>query len=158
MTDALRGDIDGTGLKVAIAVARFNEFITGRLLEGAAEGLERHGVSANDVAIAHVPGSFELPLAVRRLASTGRYDALIAIGAVIKGETDHYEHVAGEVAKGISSASVDTGVPVIFAVLTTHTIEQAINRSGGKNGNAGYSAAISAIEMANLIRSIEALP
>ena len=158
MTDALRGDIDGTGLKIAIAVARFNEFITGRLLEGAAEGLERHGVSANDVAIAHVPGSFELPLAVRRLARTGRYDALIAIGAVIKGETDHYEHVAGEVAKGISSASVDTGVPVIFAVLTTHTIEQAINRSGGKNGNAGYSAAISAIEMANLIRSIEALP
>ncbi len=158
MTDELRGGIDGAGLKVAIAVARFNEFITGRLLAGAREGLEAHGVSADDVAVAHVPGSFELPLTVRRLARTGRFNAVIAIGAVIKGETDHYDFVAGEAAKGIASASADTGVPVIFAVLTTHTVEQAINRSGGKNGNAGYTAAISAIEMANLLRNIEARP
>ena len=158
MTAEIRGDLDGTGLRVVIAAAKFNEFITGRLLEGAGEGLERHGVDADDVAIAHVPGSFELPLTARSLARTGRYDAVIAIGAVIKGETDHYEYVAGEVAKGISSASVDTGVPVIFAVLTTHTIEQAINRSGGKNGNISYSAAVTAIEMANLLRNIESLP
>ena len=155
MTADLRGGLDGSGLKVAIAAARFNEFITGRLLDGAREGLERHGVSPDDVVVAHVPGSFELPLVARRLAGDGRYDAVIAIGAVIKGETDHYDYVAGEVAKGISSASVDTGVPVIFAVLTTHNIEQAINRSGGKHGNSGYSAAISAIEMANLLRNID---
>ncbi len=157
MTTELTGDLDGSGLRVAVAAARFNEFITGRLLKGTREGLERHGVNPDDVVIAHVPGSFELPLTVRRLAQTDRYDAVIAIGAVIKGETDHYEYVAGEVAKGISSASADTGVPVIFAVLTTHTIEQAINRSGGKNGNAGYTAAVSAIEMANLLRNIDAI-
>ena len=154
MTAELRGGLDGSGMKIAIATARFNEFITGRLLEGAREGLERHGVSEDDVTLVHVPGSFELPLTVRRLASTGRYDAVIALGAVIKGETDHYDYVAGEVSKGIASASVDTGIPIIFAVLTTHTIEQAINRSGGKNGNTGHSAAIAAIEMANLLRKI----
>lgn len=157
MTADLRGGLDGSGLKVAIAAARFNEFITGRLLDGAREGLERHGVDPDDITVAHVPGSFELPLAARRLAGAGRYDAVIAIGAVIKGETDHYDYVAGEVAKGISSASVDTGVPVIFAVLTTHNIEQAINRSGGKHGNTGYSAAISAIEMATLLRRVDSL-
>ena len=157
MTVELRGGIDGSGLKVAIAAARFNEFITSRLLEGAREGLATHGVSEDDVTVAHVPGSFELPLTVRRLAVAGSFDAIIALGAVIKGETDHYDYVAGEVAKGVASASVDTGVPVIFAVLTTHTVEQAINRSGGKHGNAGYTAAISAIEMATLLWSIDAL-
>lgn len=157
MTTELHGDLNGRGLRVAIVAARFNEFITARLLAGAKEGLLRHGVSQNEVAVAHVPGSFELPLTARRLASTGRFDAVIAIGAVIKGETDHYDYVAGEVSKGIASVSAETGIPVIFAVLTTHTVEQAINRSGGKNGNSGYTAAIAAIEMANLLRSIEAL-
>ena len=157
MSAELRGDLEGRGLKVAVAAARFNEFITARLLEGAKEGLLRHGVSEDDVTLAHVPGSFELPLAARRLAASGRFDAVIALGAVIKGETDHYDFVAAEAAKGIASASADTGVPVVFAVLTTHTVEQAINRSGGKNGNAGYTAAVTAIEMATLLRRLDAL-
>ena len=155
MTVELQGSLDGHGLKIGVAVARFNHFVTSRLLEGAREGLSRHGVADGDVTLVHVPGSFELSLTVKNLAETGQFDAIIALGAVIRGETDHYEYVAGEAAKGIAAASISTGVPVIFAVLTTDTVEQAINRAGGKSGNAGYNAAVSAIEMTNLLRQID---
>ena len=143
------------GVGVAIVVAQFNDFITSRLLEGAEAALEGSGVRNEDVTVAYVPGSFEIPLAARRLAESGRYDAIVCLGAVIRGETDHYEHVAGEAAKGIAAASQVTGIPVIFGVLTTDTMEQAINRAGGKQGNSGYSAGIAAVEMASLMRKID---
>ncbi len=155
MTSELRGDRSGEGIGVAIVVAQFNDFITSRLLEGAKTALEGSGVRNEDVTVAYVPGSFEIPLAARRLAESGRYDAIVCLGAVIRGETDHYEHVAGEAAKGIAAASQATGIPVIFGVLTTDTMEQAINRAGGKQGNSGYSAGIAAVEMVSLMRKID---
>ncbi len=155
MSRELQGGLRGKGLRIAIVVARFNDFITSRLLEGARAALESHGVSDNDVTVASVPGSFELPLAAKKLAESGNYHAVICLGAVIRGETDHYEHVAGEAAKGIAAASLSSGRPVIFGVLTTDTLEQAINRAGGKQGNNGYSAGIAAIEMANLLAAME---
>ena len=156
MSRELRGGLRGEGLRVAIVVARFNDFITSRLLEGARSALESHGVSEDDVTVASVPGSFELSLAAKKMAESGRYHAVICLGAVIRGETDHYEHVAGEAAKGIAAAALSSGRPVIFGVLTTDTLEQAINRAGGKQGNNGYSAGLAAIEMANLLAAIEA--
>jgi 6,7-dimethyl-8-ribityllumazine synthase len=150
----LRGSLKGQGLRVGVVVARFNEFITTKLLEGAKGALARHDVRDEDVTVAWVPGSFEIPLVARKMAESGRYDALVCLGAVIRGETGHYEHVAGEAAKGIARVSISTGVPVIFGVLTTDTVEQAINRAGGKQGNAGYQAAVAAIEMANLVRTL----
>ena len=155
MTRKLQGDLQGQGLKIGVVVARFNDFITSKLLEGAQAALARHGVRDEDVTITSVPGSFEIPFVARKMASSDRYDAVICLGAVIRGETDHYEHVAGEAAKGIASASVSTGTPVIFGVLTTDTLEQAINRAGGKSGNNGYSAGLAAIEMANLLRAMD---
>ena len=155
MTTELQGDLDGEGLRVAVVVARFNEFITSRLLEGAKAALQRHGVRDEDVTVASVPGSFEITLVARKLAGSGRYHAVVCLGAVIRGETDHYEHVAGEAAKGIAAVSQSTGVPVIFGVLTTDTVEQAINRAGGKQGNNGYSAGVAAIEMASLMRKLD---
>ncbi len=155
MSVELQGDMQGEGLRVAIVVATFNEFITSRLLEGARAALSRHGVRDDDVSVAYVPGSFELPLVAKKLAESGQQDAVICLGAVIRGETDHYEHVAGEAAKGIANASVSSGVPVIFGVLTTDTLEQAINRAGGKQGNNGYGAGLAAIEMANLMRALD---
>ena len=154
MSTELQGNLRGDALRVGIVVARFNEFITSKLLQGAKSGLARHGVSDDDVTVAWVPGSFEIPLVAQKMAESGRYDAVVCLGAVIRGETDHYAHVAGEAAKGIASVSLATGVPVIFGVLTTETVEQAINRAGGKSGNGGYNAAVSAIEMANLVRAI----
>ncbi len=156
MSRSIQGGLRGEGLRVAIVVARFNDFITSRLLEGARAALESHGVPDDDVTVASVPGSFELPLAAKKLAESGNYHAVICLGAVIRGETDHYEHVAGEAAKGIAAASISSGRPVIFGVLTTDTLEQAINRAGGKQGNNGYSAGLAAIEMANLLAAIEA--
>ncbi len=150
----MRGDLRGQGLRVGIVVARFNDFITSRLLDGAKAALSSHGVRDEDITIASVPGSFEIPLTAKKLAGSGRFDAVICLGAVIRGETDHYEHVAGEAAKGISAVALATGVPTIFAVLTTDTVEQAINRAGGKQGNSGYSAGVAAIEMANLMRAL----
>ena len=126
------------------------------MLDGAQAALARHGVRDDDVSVASVPGSFELPLVAKKLAESGQHDAVICLGAVIRGETDHYEHVAGEAAKGISNAAMSTGVPVIFGVLTTDTLEQAINRAGGKQGNNGYGAGLAAIEMANLMRALDA--
>ena len=155
MSVELQGGSDGAGLRVAVVVANFNDFITSRLLEGARASLARSGVREDDVTIARVPGAFELPLVAKRLAESGQQDAVICLGAVIRGETDHYEHVAGEAAKGIANAALSSGVPVIFGVLTTDTLEQAINRAGGKSGNNGYSAGLAAVEMANLTRALD---
>ncbi len=154
MARELQGGIDGAGLRIAIVVASFNDFITARLLDGAQAALARHGVRDDDITIARVPGSFEIPVVAKRLADSAQCDAVICLGAIIRGETDHYEHVAGEAAKGIANAGLASGVPVIFGVLTTDTLEQAINRAGGKQGNNGYAAGIAAIEMANLMRAL----
>lgn len=155
MTVEISGTLEGDGLRIGIVVASFNDFITSRLLDGAQSALARHGVREDDVTVARVPGSFEIPLIARNMSESGRYDAVICLGAVIKGETDHYEHVASQTASGIANASGSTGIPVIFGVLTTATVEQAINRSGGKQGNNGYNAALAAIEMANLVRALD---
>ena len=155
MTRELRGSLNGDGLRLGVVVAEFNEFITSRLLEGAKTALVSHGVNEDNVTIAWVPGSFEIPLVAKEMAQSGQYDAVICLGAVIRGETDHYNHVSGEAAKGVANASVSTGIPVIFGVLTTDTVEQAINRAGGKQGNTGYNAGVSAVRMVNLMRSLD---
>lgn len=150
----LEGKLIGTGLKVGIVVGRFNDFITSKLLSGAMDGLIRHGVEKDDIDVAYVPGSFELPFIAKKLAQTKKYDAIICLGTVIRGATTHYDYVCNEAAKGIASVSLDTGVPVIFGVVTTENIEQAIERAGTKAGNKGYDAAVSAIEMCNLCLEI----
>lgn len=154
MTKTLEGNLLGSGLRMAIVVARFNDFITSRLLGGAEDALKRHGVEAENIEIAWVPGAFELPLVAKKLAETGKYDAVITLGTVIRGATTHYDYVCSEAAKGIASASMSTGVPVIFGVVTTETIEQAIERAGTKAGNKGWESAVTAIEMANLLKAI----
>ncbi|MBX5437355.1 MAG: 6,7-dimethyl-8-ribityllumazine synthase [Alicyclobacillaceae bacterium] len=146
------GNLVGQGLKMAIVVSRFNEFITERLLEGALDALRRHGVADEDMEVVRVPGAFEIPFAVRRTAQSGKYDAVIALGAVIRGATPHFDYVAGEVAKGVAQVALSSDTPAIFGVLTTDTIEQAVERAGTKAGNKGWEAALSAIEMANLNR------
>lgn len=148
------GHLDGTGLRVAIAASRFNDFIVRSLVDGARDGLRRHGVAEAAVDVAWVPGAFELPLVTAKLAASGHYDAVIALGAVIRGATGHYDLVAGQAASGITRAGLDTGVPVIFGVLTTETIEQAIERAGTKAGNKGYEAAMTAIELVDLFRQL----
>jgi len=148
------GKLVAEGLKFGIIVGRFNEFIGGKLLSGALDGLKRHGVEEDEIEIAWVPGAFEMPLIAKRLAKSGKYDAVICVGAVIRGSTPHFDYVSSEVSKGIASVSLETGVPVIFGVLTTDTIEQAIERAGTKSGNKGYDAAVTAIEMANLLKQI----
>ena len=155
MPQDLTGTMDGNGLRVGVVVARFNEFVTRQLLHGALETLERYGVRDSDVSVAWVPGSFELPVVAKTLAQTGRYDAIICLGAVIRGETDHYEMVAGQSAGGIASVGLETGVPAIFGVLTANNMDQAINRAGGKSGNIGSNAANAAVETARLIQSIK---
>lgn len=145
-----------TGAKFAIVVARFNHFITDRLLEGTLDGLKRHGIAEDRITVARTPGSWELPLAVRRLAATKKFDAVIALGAVIRGSTPHFDYVAGECAKGCASVMMETNVPVIFGVLTTDTIEQAVERAGTKAGNKGWDAALAAIEMVSLERALSA--
>ena len=142
MPKELKGDLNGQGLRVAVVVARFNEVVTRQLLTGAVETLDRHGVSDDDIIVAWVPGAFELPVVAKSLAKTGRYDSIICLGAVIRGETGHYDMVAGQVSRGIGRVGTDTGVPVIFGVLTTEDTEQAINRAGGKWGNLGSTAAV----------------
>jgi 6,7-dimethyl-8-ribityllumazine synthase len=151
----IEGLLVGRNRKFAIVVARFNEFITGKLLDGALDGLLRHEVSTDDIAVAWVPGSWEIPLVAKRLAASGKYDGVICLGAVIRGSTAHFDYVAAEVSKGIASGSMETGVPITFGVLTTDTIEQAIERAGTKAGNKGFEAAVTAIEMANLVGEIE---
>lgn len=149
------GNLVSQGLKFGIIVGRFNEFIGGKLLDGALDGLKRHGVKEEDIDIAWVPGAFEIPLVAKKMAKSPKYDAVICLGAVIKGSTSHYDYVCSEVTKGIASVSLESEKPVIFGVLTTNTIEQAIERAGTKAGNKGYESAVSAIEMANLLNSIK---
>jgi 6,7-dimethyl-8-ribityllumazine synthase len=148
------GRLWGEGLSVAVVVARFNELVTRALLAGAQDGLARHGVEPEGVDVAWVPGSFEIPLTARKLAESGRYQAVVCLGAVIRGETPHFDHVANQVSSGVARVGLDTGVPVIFGVVTADTLEQALERAGGKMGNKGYDAAVAAIEMANLMRSL----
>ena len=171
MTTELEGELRGEGLRVGIVVARFNEFVSSRLLKGVRAALADHGVLDSDVTVAWVPGSFEIPLIAKKMADSGRYDAVICLGAVIRGETDHYEHVAGQAARGIADAGRESGVPVIFGVLTTDTVEQAFERAGGEkgahtetpraaskaasDGNSGYNAGLAAIQMANLVRALD---
>ena len=150
----LEGELDATGLRFGIVVGRFNDLITGKLLDGALDTLKRHGANGDDVDVARVPGSFEIPLAAKRMANSGRYDGVIALGAVIRGETPHFEYVSNEATKGVAKATLDTEVPIAFGVLTTDTTEQAIDRAGVKQGNKGTEAAESAIEMANLLEEL----
>lgn len=150
----IEGKIDATGLKVAIVVSRFNEFITNKLLGGAMDCLKRNNADEDSITVAWVPGAFEIPAVTRVLAASNKYDAVICLGAVIRGSTPHFDYVAAEVSKGVASISLNAKIPVIFGVLTTDTIEQAIERAGTKSGNKGFDAAMSAIEMANLYRQI----
>lgn len=152
----LEGKLVSRDIKVGIVAARFNEFITSKLLSGAMDGLIRHEVAQEDVEVAWVPGAFEIPLIAQKMAESGKYDAVICLGAVIRGATSHYDLVCNETAKGVAQVGLKTGVPVLFGVVTTDTIEQAIERAGTKAGNKGYDCATSAIEMVNLIRQIEA--
>ena len=154
MPKELMGDLNGQGLRVGVVVSRFNEIITRQLLSGALETLSRYGVRDEDVTLAWVPGAFELPVVAKTLAKTARYDAIICLGAVIRGETTHYDMVAGQASGGTGAVGLDTGVPAIFGVLTTETMEQAINRAGGKSGNIGSNAAVAAIETARLVQVI----
>ncbi len=151
----LEGHLDAAGLKIALVVGRFNDFITGRLLDGALDALRRHGGSDDDLVVLKVPGAFEIPLIVKRLAASGEYDAIIALGAVIRGSTPHFDYVAAEASKGLAAAMLDTGVPVAFGILTTDTIEQAVERAGTKAGNKGFDSAMSAIEMVHLLRAVD---
>lgn len=150
------GNLYANDIKIGIVNARFNEFITGKLLTGALDGLHRRGVTDDNIDVAWVPGAFEIPLIAKKMAASGKYDAVIALGAVIRGATSHYEAVVNEVSKGIAATSLESGVPVMFGVLTTENIEQAIERAGSKAGNKGSECAEGAIEMVNLIRQIEA--
>lgn len=148
------GKLVADGLKFGVVIGRFNEFISSKLYGGVIDGLVRHGASEEDIEAAWVPGAFEIPLVAQKLAASKKYDAIICLGAVIRGSTAHFDFVASEVSKGIAKVSLDTGVPVIFGVLTTDTIEQAIERAGTKSGNKGYDAAVTAIEMANLLKQV----
>jgi 6,7-dimethyl-8-ribityllumazine synthase len=152
--DTKQGELSAAGLRFAIVVSRFNSFITERLLSAAVDALGRAGATSKDVAVVRVPGSFELPLACKKLAASGEYDALIAVGCVIRGETSHYDYVCSETSRGLQLAQMDTGVPVIFCVLTCDTLEQAIDRAGLKGGNKGFEAGLAAIEMARLCHRI----
>ncbi|HHT01680.1 MAG TPA: 6,7-dimethyl-8-ribityllumazine synthase [Firmicutes bacterium] len=154
MPRTYEGHLIGQGLKFGLVVGRFNEFVSNKLLDGALDALRRHGVADDDIEVCWVPGAFEIPLVAKRLAASGRYHAVICLGAVIRGATPHFDYVASEVAKGVAAVALNTGVPVIFGVLTTDTIEQALERAGTKAGNKGWDAAVSAIEMGNLVNAI----
>jgi 6,7-dimethyl-8-ribityllumazine synthase len=154
MSNIFEGDLLGKGLKIGVVVARFNEFITGKLLSGAQDALARHGVDPADIDVAWVPGSFEIPLAAQKLAASKRYHAVICLGTVIRGATPHFEYIASEVSKGVAKVGLDAGIPVLFGVITADTLEQAIERAGTKSGNKGFDAAVGAIEMANLLKKI----
>lgn len=154
MANIIEGNITAEGLRFAIVASRFNEFITSKLLEGALDMLRRHGAAEDSVDVAWVPGAFEIPLAAKKLAASGKYDAVICVGAVIRGATSHYDYVCNEVSKGVAQAGLSTGVPVIFGVVTTENIEQAVERAGTKAGNKGADGAMAAMEMANLLKKI----
>ncbi|TAN45711.1 MAG: 6,7-dimethyl-8-ribityllumazine synthase [Nitrospirae bacterium] len=150
----IEGELQAKGLKFGIVVSRFNDFITSRLLEGALDALVRHGADEKDIEVVKVPGAFEVPLAAKKLASRGKLNAVICLGTVIRGATPHFDYVAAEVSKGVASASLDTGIPIAFGVITSDTIEQAVERAGTKAGNKGWDAAITAIEMAQVIKQL----
>ena len=150
----LEGKVVADGIKVGIVAARFNEFIVSKLVGGAVDGLVRHDVNEDDITVAWVPGAFEIPLAAKKMAKSGKYDAIICLGTVIRGQTSHYDYVCNEVSKGIAQASMETGIPVMFGIVTTENIEQAIERAGTKAGNKGYDCALGAIEMINLMKQI----
>lgn len=152
--NTFEGKLVAENLKIGIVVSRFNEFISSKLLSGAVDGLVRHGVEESDINVAWVPGAFEIPVIAKKMAESKKYDAVICLGAVIRGSTTHYDYVCAEVSKGIASVSLNTGVPVMFGVVTTENIEQAIERAGTKAGNKGYDCALGAIEMANLIKNM----
>jgi len=154
MPNIIQGDLTAKGLRFGIVAARFNDFITSRLLDGAIDALQRHGAADSDIEVLKVPGSYEIPLAAKMLAKSKKFNAIICLGAVIRGATPHFEYVSAEVSKGVASVSMETGLPVIFGVLTTDTIEQAIERAGTKSGNKGWDAALSAIEMANVMKQM----
>jgi 6,7-dimethyl-8-ribityllumazine synthase len=151
------GELKADGLRFAIIVSRFNSFITDRLLAGALDGIERSGGKSADIDIVRIPGAWEFPLTVRAVAARKQHDAILCLGAVIKGDTPHFDYVAGQAASGIAAASVETGIPVAFGVLTTNTVDQAIDRAGAKSGNKGFDAAMTAIEMANLLRRLKSI-
>ncbi|RWR14615.1 6,7-dimethyl-8-ribityllumazine synthase [Siminovitchia fortis] len=154
MKTVYEGNLVGTGLKIGIVAGRFNEFITGKLLSGALDALRRHGVSEDDVSVVWVPGAFEIPLTAKKMAEMNEYDAIITLGTVIRGATPHFDYVCSEAAKGAANVALQSGIPVIFGVLTTDTIEQAVERAGTKAGNKGWDSAVDAIEMANLYKSM----
>lgn len=154
MVKKIEGTLDGKGLKIAIVQSRFNDLITGKLVEGALDGLQRHGVKSDDIHHILVPGSFEIPIAAKSAASSGKYDAVIAIAAVIRGATSHNEYIAAEMTKGIALAALETGVPVVYGTITADTLEQAVERAGGKGSNRGFIAAETAVEIANVIRQV----
>lgn len=153
--NVFEGKVVSENIKIGIVAARFNEFITSKLLGGALDGLKRHNVNENDIDVAWVPGAFEIPLIAKKMANSGKYDAVICLGAVIRGSTSHYDYVCNEVSKGIATVSMNSDIPVMFGVITTENIEQAIERAGTKAGNKGYDCALGAIEMVNLIREID---
>jgi 6,7-dimethyl-8-ribityllumazine synthase len=150
----IQGELQAKGLRFAVIVSRFNDFITGKLLEGAVDALVRHGAKEEDIDVIKVPGAFEIPLTAKKVASKGSYNALICLGTVIRGATPHFDYVAAEVSKGVAMASMETGVPMAFGVLTTDTIEQAVERAGTKSGNKGFDAAVTAIEMAQVFKKL----
>ncbi len=150
----LEGKVVAEGIRVGIIASRFNEFIVGKLVAGAEDGLVRHGVVEDDITVAWVPGAFEIPVIAKKMALSGKYDAVICVGAVIRGQTSHYDYVCAEVSKGIAQVSLEAGIPVMFGILTTDTIEQAIERAGSKAGNKGYDCALGAIEMVNLMKQL----
>lgn len=154
MTKILQGNFNGEGKRIGITVSRFNEFITSKLLGGALDALNRHGVKEDDITVAWAPGAFELPLVAKHMAQSGKYDAVLALGCVIRGATPHFDYVAAEASKGIGHVMLDTGVPVMFGILTTDSIEQAIERAGTKSGNKGSDAAMGALEMTNLLEQL----
>lgn len=155
MARTVEGNLAAGGLKFALVVSRFNHFITDRLLEGALDALRRHGADEDGISVFRVPGAFEMPLVAKKVAASGEYDAVICLGCVVRGSTPHFDFVAAEASKGIALASLETGVPIAFGVLTTDNLEQAIERAGTKSGNKGWHAALSAIEMANLLREMQ---
>jgi len=154
MAKVIEGKLSAKGVRFGLVVSRFNDFINKRLMEGALDALNRHGAEDKNISIIKVPGSFEIPLMAKKLADSGNYDAVICLGAVIRGATPHFEYISAEVTKGIAQVALDTGVPVSFGILTTDNIEQAIERAGTKSGNKGWDAAISAIEMVNVLKSV----
>ena len=154
MSSIFEGSLLGEGLKIGIVVARFNEFLTGKLLSGAKDALLRHGVADEDIDVAWVPGSFEIPVVAQKLAMSKKYDAVVCLGTVIRGATPHFEYIASEVSKGVAKIGLDSGIPVMFGVITADTLEQAIERAGTKAGNKGFDAAVGAIEMANLMKNL----